>query len=337
LSQPTSVTATFMQQSLSAPIVDINSVVVASQISDSEYYTVMFSVDIFGTASDTIGVNSVTWSSSRGGSGTCEGTTSWHCANVELSGGTNVITVAARNSAGISGTDTVTVTANLESPVVNITSPTSSATYTTFNNTINISGTASDDYRLEVVEWRNVSSETTDYGTCTGTTNWSTGSIQLYSGTNEIRITAWDSGRKYYGIDTLTVTYTPNIAPDIHSPDVTLIALNDPSCSLLGSPYGSLFNVRFFYFDTNGNGPTNIYQAGLTLSFVYENGVNGGFSNYTWNSTVQGAGGNGLVDARQCYRFGSNDYVDVTMTITDQLGLRSDPLTVRISAPEGSN
>ena len=66
-----------------------------------------------GSASDvTSGVSSVTWSNSRGGSGTAIGTTSWSISNITLSSGDNVITVTARDAAGNTNTATLTVTYN---------------------------------------------------------------------------------------------------------------------------------------------------------------------------------------------------------------------------------
>jgi hypothetical protein len=55
-------------------------------------------------------VTQVTWTNSRGGSGTATGTTNWTAGGVVLQSGSNVLTVTARDAAGNSGTDTLTVT-----------------------------------------------------------------------------------------------------------------------------------------------------------------------------------------------------------------------------------
>ena len=52
----------------------------------------------------------MTWASDKGGAGTTTGTTSWTVAAVPLAIGVNVITVTARDAAGRSGSDVVTVT-----------------------------------------------------------------------------------------------------------------------------------------------------------------------------------------------------------------------------------
>jgi hypothetical protein len=67
------------------------------------------SILLSGDAGDDLSVSSVTWSSSRGGAGTCSGTLSWS-ASVPLYAGTNVLAVVAHDAAGHSATDTLTVT-----------------------------------------------------------------------------------------------------------------------------------------------------------------------------------------------------------------------------------
>jgi hypothetical protein len=66
-------------------------------------------IKLTGTASDNIGVVSVTWSTSTGKSGTATGTTNW-TADVALFIGTNSIVVRARDLAGNTSWRSVTVT-----------------------------------------------------------------------------------------------------------------------------------------------------------------------------------------------------------------------------------
>jgi hypothetical protein len=127
-----------------------------------------------------------------------------------------------------------------------------------------------------------------------------------------------------------------NVAPVIFNSNYTLVNVNDESCSL-SLPLGSLFEVTFDYTDSDGNGPTNISQANLDIVYDFPFGVDGGFNNYTWNSSLSGNGSSGSATTRQCYRFGSDSYVDVTMTIEDLSGNISNELTVRIDKPSGSN
>lgn len=67
------------------------------------------SIKLTGTASDNVGVVSVTWTTSTGKSGTATGTTNW-TADVPLYIGTNSIVVRARDLAGNTGWRSVTVT-----------------------------------------------------------------------------------------------------------------------------------------------------------------------------------------------------------------------------------
>ena len=65
---------------------------------------------VTGGASDNVGVISVTYANSRGGSGTALGTSSWATGPIELSMGDNVITITATDTAGNVSRVTVTVT-----------------------------------------------------------------------------------------------------------------------------------------------------------------------------------------------------------------------------------
>ena len=54
----------------------------------------------------------MSWTNSRGGSGNATGTTSWSAAGIALLTGSNVLVVTARDAAGNTRTDTLTVTRN---------------------------------------------------------------------------------------------------------------------------------------------------------------------------------------------------------------------------------
>lgn len=63
-----------------------------------------------GTASDNVGVTRIDWVNSRGGSGVATGTTAWSVPGVGLQSGTNQLTVTARDAAGNTSSDALTVT-----------------------------------------------------------------------------------------------------------------------------------------------------------------------------------------------------------------------------------
>jgi hypothetical protein len=86
-------------------------VFITSPTSGSTYTTSSLTVNLGGTASDDVGVTSVTWSNAAtGDSGTASGTTDWSMSGISLNVGSNVITVAANDGVSNSGTDTITVT-----------------------------------------------------------------------------------------------------------------------------------------------------------------------------------------------------------------------------------
>lgn len=79
------------------------------------YSTSFPSLTVSGTASDDVGVTSVTWSSSRGGGGVASGTVSWTVSAIALQSGMNVITIAALDTAGNRRDAILTVTYNVTS------------------------------------------------------------------------------------------------------------------------------------------------------------------------------------------------------------------------------
>jgi len=86
------------------------SITITAPTTNSTYATGQSTLNIGGSASDNVAVTAVSWSNSRGGSGTCSGTSSWSKTGIALSSGQNVITVTARDAAGNTKTDSLTVT-----------------------------------------------------------------------------------------------------------------------------------------------------------------------------------------------------------------------------------
>lgn len=90
-----------------APVVTIT-----GPTSSATYATSATTMSLSGTASDNTAVTQVTWVNSRGGNGTASGTTSWTVPSITLQAGSNVLTVTARDAAGNSSSDALTVTVN---------------------------------------------------------------------------------------------------------------------------------------------------------------------------------------------------------------------------------
>jgi hypothetical protein len=98
------------------------SIAITSPTTDAMFTARGSFITLTGTASDDVGVTSVTWSNNRSGphvglpplfgEGTAVGTTNWTAANIPLYVGENILTVRAFDSLGGSGVAVLTVTVN---------------------------------------------------------------------------------------------------------------------------------------------------------------------------------------------------------------------------------
>ena len=114
-------------------------------------------------------------------------------------------------------------------PSVAITGPSSSGSFETDQDSIGLSGTASDNVGVDNVGWVN---DRGGEGTATGTDNWSVTAIALQSGDNRITVTASDAAGNS-ATDVLTVTYTP---PDVMPPSVMITSPSpDPAYTTASS------------------------------------------------------------------------------------------------------
>ena len=96
-----------------APALSITSPTVSGS-----YSTTSAAVSLSGTASDNVGVASVTWSNlGNGTNGSASGTGVWSIASITLAQGTNQITVTAHDAAGNTKGATLTVTSTPGGPV----------------------------------------------------------------------------------------------------------------------------------------------------------------------------------------------------------------------------
>ncbi len=203
-------------QEVSKTIADTHAptLVITSPTGEPTYTTQEASLALAGTASDNVGIKTITWSNSRGGSGTAAGTGQWSVSGITLQDGQNIITVTAKDAAGNETSKTLTVTYNppdLTNPVVNITSPSTSGTYETHESTITLKGTASDNVEVVEVTWANSRGGN---GAASGTGTWSVTGITLYEGENVIAIKAKDAAGNE-GSASITITY---VVPDTTAP-----------------------------------------------------------------------------------------------------------------------
>ena len=175
-----------------APIVTIT-----SPTTGTSYDTESDSISLIGTATDDIGTSSVTWSNSRGGAGIASGTSSWNASGIALAEGDNVITVTAKDAAGNTSTDVLTVmytepvVVDKQSPEVILTRPNITKSNVVKKNYVNLAGTASDNVGIKEIRWENAQGGTS--GTASGTDRWNVLKLPLVKESNDITITAEDS------------------------------------------------------------------------------------------------------------------------------------------------
>ncbi|MBI5634635.1 MAG: hypothetical protein HZA15_14290 [Nitrospirae bacterium] len=108
-------------------------VTITTPTSESTYTATITPLTVEGTASDTVGVSSVTWTNSLGGSGLCTGTTAWSCS-ISLTGGTNDVTITAHDAANNPGTDVLTVSYTLSDMTLEAVLDTTGLSWTTGGN-----------------------------------------------------------------------------------------------------------------------------------------------------------------------------------------------------------
>ncbi len=224
-SSPQLLSGTSIVADVTAPVVSIS-----APTSAATYTTTMPVVALSGMATDNVGVSGIDWSNDRGGGGTATGTTAWSVAGISLQVGDNLLTVTARDAAGNSATDVLTVTyspPDTTPPTVGISSPTPADTYATTALTLFLGGTASDNVAVTQVRWSNSRGGS---GTATGTAAWTISALALQPGSNLITVTARDAAGNSAS-DTLAVECSPpagaysvvplpatgNIIPDLNN------------------------------------------------------------------------------------------------------------------------
>ena len=259
-------------------------VTITGPTSAATFTTTSSTLSLSGTASDNVGVTQVTWVNNRGGSGTATGTTSWSIGGIALAAADNVITITARDAAGNTSTDAITVTSNggtsgggQTAPTVTIRTPTINPTYATTTAAFVFGGTADDEVGLSNVTWMN---DRGGSGTASGTYSWNA-SLTLQTGANVITVTARDTSGKTTS-DVLTVTYSggttggnPGGSVDPTAPTITI---RTPTIN----PTYSTSNPTFAFAGTADD------EAGLsTVTWTNDRGGSGTASGtYSWNGSL---------------------------------------------------
>lgn len=169
--------------SASAPDTSAPITTITSPTFNPTYSTSVSPLNILGTASDNVGVTSVSWTNSRGGSGTASGTNTWSVNGIALQiGEKNIITVTAKDAMGNVGKDILTVTYSATAiPTVTTNTATNitnnSATLKGTVNPNNLSTTAYLEYGLSANSYTTKTSNQTLTGTSNLSISANTGSI----------------------------------------------------------------------------------------------------------------------------------------------------------------
>jgi hypothetical protein len=177
------------QDDVIAPVVTIT-----SPTTRPEFTSDTNTIDLAGTAADNVLVTRVTWTSDRGASGAADGTSSWSIDALPLQSGANRISVTATDAAGNASADEITVLYTPETddvaPTISITSPSDTGSFTTGDDSITVSGSASDDTAVTSVTWR---LDGGDSANAIGLEEWTTPVILLDAGDNTIEVEATDA------------------------------------------------------------------------------------------------------------------------------------------------
>ena len=142
-------------------------------------------------------------------------------------------------------------------PTITISQPTSTGSYSTEAESLDISGSASDNAGVVGISWQVDQGAS---GTTDGTTTWSARGISLPLGTSVIRITAVDAAGN---ATTTELTVSRTAAVDSQAPELTLTA---PTT-------GNFYFTKRSYFSLAGTASDNVGVSKVT--WAYSNGDQG--------------------------------------------------------------
>lgn len=200
--------------------------------------TAAASLAFAGEVSGGTGDAGVSWSSDRAGAGVASGGRNWSIAALPLQVGTNTITITATDAAAqrVSKTVTVIRQSAASPPSIRITSPTSSAAYTTSSAFLTVAGSASAAAGIARVEW---TSSRGPSGVAVGTAQWSAGPIPLQPGQNVLTFTVRDAdgGAASQALTVTMAAAGDNVAPtlSITSPSTTTVLTSAATIRLAGT------------------------------------------------------------------------------------------------------
>ncbi|HBR15330.1 MAG TPA: hypothetical protein DD723_07295 [Candidatus Omnitrophica bacterium] len=290
------------------------SVSITAPTSVSTYTTTASTINLSGTSSDNVGVASVTWSNSKGGSGTATGTTSWNISNISLMAGDNIITITAKDTAGNQGTDTLTVAYSIPAETVKPTGSISinNGVASTTSATVNLTLSATDN--VGVTGYFLSNSATAPLTSATGWVSVTsaasfnkTVSYTLPSGAGTKTVYAWYKDTQ----GNISLTYSDSITLITIETTLPTIAIISPTSS---STYSTTQNT----ISLSGTASNN---AGVTgVSWTNSKGGSGtatGTTSWSIANISLVAGDNVItVTAKDAANNSSTDTLTVTKTTT---------------------
>ncbi len=279
---------------VSAPDATPPVVSITSPTSAATYATTATTLALSGTASDAVGVTQVTWVNNRGGSGTATGTASWSASAIALQAGSNVVTVTARDAAGNTASDLLTVTVNAPPTLASIANQ---STMVGVSTTLQLVGSDANGHALTH----------TATGLPTGLSI--AASSGLISGAPSVVGNYSVTARVSDGALSASRTFTWSVV----APDSTL-----PVVRITGPTTATTFTTTTGTIALSGTASDNV---GVTqVSWVNSRGGTGNATGTTtWNATVALQGGSNTltVTARDAAGNTSTDVLTVTYASGD--------------------
>ena len=226
-----------------------------------------------GTASDNVGVTLVEVSNDGINWQSATGTTSW-TATLSVLVGSNIIRARAKDAASNIGTAMVNISvlsppADIQRPTITITQPTEAASFPSGTVQVDISGTASDNVGVTLVE---ISSHGGSWTPATGTSPW-TANIPVQTGSNMIHARASDAALNTKEITVNITVESP--AQDNVPPQVSIIK---PTPDQVLAANTTTFNAEGTASDNVGVQKVEFSMDGTSWSLA--------IGNTTWSAPI---------------------------------------------------
>ena len=276
-------------------------------------------VQVSGTASDNIGVTSVEISKDGINWQPGTGTTSW-TATMTVGTGATALQARAKDAANNLGTAKVNITVkspptDTQPPTITISQPTEAASFPTGTVQVNISGTASDNVGVTLVE---VSSDGTNWVAATGTSSWSA-KLSVQTGSNTLRARAKDAATNLK-VSTVNITVQSN-SQDTVPPVVTI---TDPTAGQTLASGTTVYTAKGTATDNVGVQKVELSTDGATWSTAT--------GTTAWTASIDVKIGPNTLRARATDTSGNTALTSVTFSVAKPLD--KTPPVLTIDAPK---